>query len=172
MKPNVVAYPIAALLLMSACNVSDSTAAKQMVLPTSINGAAINYMTNERDVPWASSETNPCNGDQVDISGASHWIIQTGFDNNGGYHYSANVIAKGLGQSLTKQYKISEHFKYVEQTPDLTDGFVIRQRGVLKVDGPGTADDYYTVVVFKTTVNANGVPTVFVDKTETNCTGL
>jgi hypothetical protein len=170
MKPNVVAYPIAALLLMSACNASDTTAAKQMTLPSGLNLEAINYITNEKDVSWTTRHYNPCNGDSVDITANSHWIIKTGFDNAGGFHYSANVIAKGNGASPSKAYKINEQFKYVENDVANSDGYVIRQRGTLKVDGPGTADDFYEVVVFKTTVNNNGVPTAFLEATSSQCT--
>ncbi|HVD61574.1 MAG TPA: hypothetical protein VNC11_11945 [Gemmatimonadaceae bacterium] len=170
MKPNVVAYPIAALLLMSACNASDSIAAKQMTVPTALNPEAINYITNERDVLWTTRHYNPCNGDSVDITASSHWIIFTGFDNAGGFHYSANVVAKGNGASPSKAYKINEQFRYVEQDIANSDGYVIRQRGTLKVDGPGTADDFYEVVVFKTTVTNNGVPTAYLETTSAQCT--
>lgn len=170
MKPNVVAYPIAALLLMAACNASDSTAAKQMKVPTALNPEAINYITNERDVSWTTRHYNPCNGDSVDITATSHWIILTGFDNAGGFHYSANIVAKGNGASPSKLYKIQEQFRYVEQDPANSDGYVIRQRGTLKVDGPGTADDFYEVVNFKTTVTNQGVPTAILETTAAQCT--
>jgi hypothetical protein len=141
-----------------------------MKLPTGINGAAVNYITNERDVAWTTRHYNPCYGDSVDITANSHWIIMTGFDNAGGFHYSANVIAKGNGASASKLYKINEQFRYVEQDVANSEGYVIRQRGTLKVDGPGTADDFYEVVNFKTTVNNNGVPTAYLETTTAQCT--
>lgn len=170
MKPNAFVYPLVTMLLMSACSASDSTGTKQMKLPTAINPEAINYITNERDVSWTSRHLNPCNGDSVDITATSHWIIMTGLDNAGGMHYSANIIAKGNGASPSKLYKINEQFRYVAQDPANSEGYVIRQRGTLKVDGPGTADDFYEVVNFKTTVTNTGVPTASLETTSAQCT--
>ena len=142
---------------------------KTMKIPTAIDPAAIVFHTNERDVAYNTVEPNPCNGDLITVTGTSHFVIQTGFDNLGGLHYAANVVTKGQGVGL-KTYKINEHFHYVDQDPSPQDGFVIRQKGTLKVDGPQTADDYYRVITFKTTVNSQGVPTAEVENTEVRCT--
>jgi hypothetical protein len=169
MKPKAVVFAAAVTSLMVACDASSPTATKQMALPTAINPAAIVYLTNTRDVPFTSTEPNPCNGDIINVNALSHFVIMTGFDNLGGLHYSANIVTKGSGVGTTKVYKINEHFHYVDQDPSPQDGYVIRQQGTIKVDGPQTADDYYTVVTFKTTVTANGDPTPVVESSYTKC---
>jgi hypothetical protein len=169
MKPKAVVYTAASLLFMAACDASAPTATKQMSVPTAINPEAIVYMTNEQDVQLGSVHTNPCNLDVITVTAGSHFIVMTGFDNNGGLHYAANVITKGQGVGA-KVYKINEHFHYIENNPTPQDGFVIRQLGTIKVDGPSTGDDYYMMVTFKTTVNAQGVPTSEVESTSYKCT--
>lgn len=154
---------------MAGCDATSPTSTKQMKAPTAINPEAIVYMTNEQDVPLYSVHTNPCNNDVITVTTGSHFIVMTGFDNLGGLHYAANIITKGSGVGV-KIYKINEHFHYVENNPTPQDGFVIRQSGTIKVDGPSTGDDYFMIVTFKTTVAATGVPTSVVESTMYKCT--
>ena len=119
MKPNAVVYAAAAALLMTACDAAAPTAVKQMALPSNLKPApaASSYITNLRDLDWLAVEPNPCNGETVTITGSMHWVIVTGFDATGGYHYAATIVAKGTGVSATKTYKVNEQFKEIDQVP-------------------------------------------------------
>jgi hypothetical protein len=133
---------------------------------------AINYITNEKDIPWTIDETHPCKvGEAITGSGTSHWIIKTGFDNLGGLHYNATIISKGdaLGAS-GKAYKISEQFKQVDQVPGNYTSYIIFEKMRLKVDGPSTDYDYYKTTIVKIVVNGNGEVTQSVDSESNSCT--
>jgi hypothetical protein len=171
MQPKIVANVMVAGMLLAGCDaVPDGT---KTLDPSglTVRAEAIVYNTNERDVPWASTDNHPCTGDVISISGSSHWVIHTGFDNNGALHYSANIVSKGEGLGTSsKVYKINEHFKDVEQVPGNYTSYVIREAMRLKVDGPGTADDYYKTTTVKITVASTGEPTVMVDSESNSCT--
>ena len=171
MQRKIVAKVVVALVIVAGCDsVPDGTKTMDPSGLT-VRPEAIVYNTNERDVPWSSSDTHPCTGDVISITGSSHWVIHTGFDNNGALHYSANIVSKGQGVGTsTKVYKINEHFKDVEQVPGNYTSYVIREAMRLKVDGPGTADDYYKTTINKIVVNSNGEPTVTVDSESNSCT--
>lgn len=175
MKPNAIVCAVTAVILMTACDASAPTDTKSIVVPTGIHPApeAIMYVTNTRDVAWDAVHINPCTGEQVTVTATSHWVIMTGFDSKGGFHYTANIVAKGTGFGTVdpnRVYKINEQFRYVEQDPANVLGFVIYQDGSLLINGPGTADDFYERVRFKTVVDSNGNPTASLETTSASCT--
>ena len=94
-------------------------------------------------------------------------------DNNGGWHYAANVLSRGTGLGTSgKAYKVSDHFKYVQQIDGQTFvDYVIRQSDDWTVNGPTSGDDYHRVNIYKVTVNAQGVPTTQIESSSTKCTG-
>jgi hypothetical protein len=171
MQPKVVAHSVLAVMLLAGCDVVPEGTKTLDPSGLTVRTEAIVYNTNERDVAWASTDNHPCTGDVISISGSSHWVIHTGFDSNGALHYNATIVSKGEGLGTsTKVYKINEHFKEVDQVPGNYTSYVFREEMRLKVDGPGTADDYYKTTVVKVTVNANGEPTVMVDSESSSCT--
>jgi len=136
------------------------------------NPDAIVYTESIRDVPWSSSESHPCNaGETIAVEGSSHWVIQTAFDNLGGFHYKVNIISKGtgLGTPSGKTYRISEHYKDAENAPGNFTSYIIYETMRLKVDGPTTADDYWKTTIVKIVVNAQGVETMAVDSESNSC---
>ena len=78
MKPRAVVYPATLALLMAACDASAPTATNVKSAPSTINPAAIVYMTNEQDVQLNSVHTNPCNLDEITVTSGSHFIVMTG----------------------------------------------------------------------------------------------
>ena len=175
MQPRLVAHTVIAVMLMAGCDAAGPTVAGPMKLPSTLRplGEAINYLTNERDVPWTINETHPCQpGESINGSGTAHWIIHTGFDSNGGLHYNATIISKGTGTGTPsgKPYVVNEHFKEVDNAPGNYTGFVIFEQMRLKVDGPSTDFDYYKTTRLKILVNGNGEPTVTVDSESNSCT--
>jgi hypothetical protein len=173
MQPKVVAHSVLAVMLIAGCEAAPKVSAPMMD-PSGLHLSpeAIVYNTNTRDVPWDWTEPNPCNGDMVAIQGTSHFVIMTGFDDAGGFHYSSNVVSKGTGLGASgKAYKINEHTKDMDQVPGQTEGYVIREIDQWLVKGPTSADDYTRFAMFKITVTANGEPTPIVENSYTKCGG-
>lgn len=171
MQLKIVANVVVAATLLAGCDAVPEGTKTLDPSGLTVRTEAIVFNTNERDVAWSSEDTHPCTGDVIAITGSSHWVIHTGFDNNGGLHYSANIVSKGQGLGTSsKAYKINEHFKAVEQVPGNYTSYVIHEAMRLKVDGPGTADDYYKTTINRITVNSNGEPTVTVDSESNSCT--
>jgi hypothetical protein len=158
------------VLLLAGCDAAPG--ADKVLDPSSIkwNPDAIVYTESIRDVPWSSSDTHPCKPDQIAIEGASHWVIHTGFDNLGGFHYMANIVSKGKGLGTSgKTYNISEHFKETEQAPGNYSSYVIYDTQRLKVDGPSVDYDYWKTTVLKIVVDATGNPVITVVSEANSC---
>jgi hypothetical protein len=171
MKRNVVACAVAAVML-AACE--SAPGADKVMDPSALrwNSDAIVYTESVRDVPWSSTDTHPCNtGESIAVEGTSHWVIHTGFDDLGGFHYKVNIVSKGtgLGAPSGKSYKISEHYKDTENVPGNYTSYIVYETMRLKVDGPTTGDDYYKTTIVKIVVNAQGVETIGVDSQTTSC---
>jgi len=160
-----------AVMLVAACQQVPDAAKTLDPSGLRIAGEAINYNTNEKDVPWTFSDINPCTGDVITATGNSHFVMHVGFDSNGGLHYTSNVITKATGTgSSGKSYKIFDQEKFSEQAPANPQGFVIIDRQEVKVNGPSTGDDYTTSFQDKVTVdNTTGMPTAEVKKDTSAC---
>jgi hypothetical protein len=170
MNPKAVLSAAVSVLLLAGCDAASG--ADKIMDPSAIkwNPDAIVYTESIKDVPWESSDTHPCKPDQIAITGSSHWVIHTGFDNLGGFHYMANIVSKGTGLGTSgKVYKIMEHFKDAEQAPGNYTSFVIYDTQRLKVDGPSTDYDYYKTTILKIVVNATGEPVISVVSEANSC---
>lgn len=172
MQPKAVVFALTVVTLMAGCDVAPDPTKALDASGLTLRTEAINYLTNEKDVPWTIDETHPCKAEAITGSGTSHWIIKTGFDSNGGLHYNATIISKGTGQGnpSAQVYKINEHFKEVENVPGNFTSYVIYEKMRLKVDGPSTDYDYYKTTIVKIVVNANGEPVLSVDSESNSCT--
>jgi len=175
MKRNVVAclYSMAALTFMAGCQQVPDAAKTLDPSGLRIGGDAINYNTNERDVPWGPlSDVSPCTGDIITITGNSHVIEHFGFDSNGGAHITSNVISRGVGVGLTgKQYTIFDQDHFAEQAPPNPGGFVIMDKLTMKVTGPTNEENYTTVFQDKQTGDAQGNFTAMIIKDDSNTCG-
>jgi hypothetical protein len=133
---------------------------------------AIVSRTNEQDVPWADVEQNPCTGDMVTIQGTTHFIFNTSFDGNTGYHLNTQSKSKGTGTGAPSlyTYKVSEDFMYHENNPE---GPQFEQTQVehLLILGPKSVDNYIKHMEFKMVGNGNGEIVVSRDRTWTKCVG-
>ena len=60
MQPKVVVFALTAVTLMAGCDYSPD--ASKLLDPSGLKlrAEAINYLTNEKDVPWTIDETHPC----------------------------------------------------------------------------------------------------------------
>jgi hypothetical protein len=174
MKRNVVAYlcSMAAVSLLAACQQVPDAVKTLDPSGLTLKTDGIVYTESIKDVEWTIREKHPCQPDSVNGSGTAHWVIHVGFDNLGGLHYNATIISKGTAQGTIsgKNYVVNEHFKEVDQVPGNYTSYVIYETMRLKVDGPSTDYDYYRTTRVKTTVNAQGEPTVSVDSESNSCT--
>ena len=172
MNPKAVLSAAVSALFLAGCE--GAPGADKILDPTGLkyNPAAITYTESIRDIPWASSDDHPCKpGETIAISGESHWVIHTSFDNLGGFHYKVNIVSrgKGLGSLNGTTYRINEHFKDAENAPGNFSTYIIREAMRLKVDGPTTADDYWKTTIMKITVNQAGVQEMSVESESSSC---
>ena len=172
MQPKAVGFALVALALLAGCD-APQKAAGPSVNPTEleVHKEAIVYHTNERDVPFNMTLSNPCNGDVLNVSGSSHFVIQTAFDSNGGFHYNSNTVTKGSGVGTPSgvAYVINEHFKFMEQVPGDVSGYVIHQQDNWLVNAPKSENDFTLMQGFKITVNNNGEPTATSENNSVKC---
>ena len=158
-------------LFMVACErTSDVTApGRALAKPAS---AAIVDQTNERDVPWTVEEQNPCSGDNVIITGSTHFVMHFMFDGNLGYHIDTRSSSKGTGIGVPSfgTYKVDETISYSEQNPE-GDQFVVRQEERLLILAPKKADNYIRHMIFKFSSDPSGAPTVDFERSYTKCVG-
>lgn len=172
MRYRVVGLAGAFLALMTACDQGPSIAGPSMQPATQPANQAIVSKTNEQDVPWAQEEENPCTGDLVTMQGTTHYLFNVVANENGGYHLytRSNSKGTGLGAPSGYTYKVSEEFAYSEQNPQ-GEQFTLHQVERLLILAPKSVDNYIRHMVFKLTVNANGVPTASFERAFTECRG-
>jgi hypothetical protein len=158
-------------LFMVACERAPELTAPTRA-PAKPSSQAIISQTNEKDVPWAIEEQNPCNGDNVVTEGSTHFLMHFGFNDDGTYHIDELSSSKGTGIGVPSlgTYKVSEQFNYSEQNPS-GDQFVVRQEERLLILAPKSADNYIRHMIFKFSADQNGVPTVDFESSFTKCVG-
>lgn len=174
MKRNVVAClcSIAAVTIIAACDGAGPTELKNSNLPRTLPtspGEDIS-VTTESDVGMVEVQTSPCTGQDISINSNSHWVMVVNFPVIGGTHLIYNVITKGVGVGPNyEQYKISEQVHDVEQSPPNSEGLLYNSIRSIKVDGPGTAQDYTIVVSFLVKVSPNGVSSPTIERSYLKC---
>jgi hypothetical protein len=178
MKRNVVAClcSIAAVTIIAACQVTPDAA--KTLDPSGLRmpaGDAYTSNTNEKDVPWGPiSDTSPCTGDVITITGTSHVVLHYGFDNLGGFHTNSNVVSRGVGVGSginPKQYTVFDQDHFAEQAPANSGGFVIMDKLTMKVTGPTNAENYTTVFQDKTQMDSQGNVSTSIIKDNGNTCG-
>ena len=173
MQPKAVGLVLVAVTLLAGCDAPVKVAGSS-INPTGlgIHPDAIVYLTNNRDVPFDITLSNPCNGDVLNVTGSSHFVIQTAFDSNAKFHYISNTVTQGTGVGVPSgvSYVINEHFKYMEQVPgDVASALVIHQSDDWLVNAPKTENDFTLSQGFKITVDANGNPTATTENNSVRC---
>jgi hypothetical protein len=170
MNPKAVVFAATTAILMAACDASAPTSATRPSLrPLSpLLGAGV---TTEADVNLTESQLSPCTGETIDVTANSHWVMVVSFDtNSGGYRVIYNVITKGVGVGPNSaQYTIMEQVHDVTQTPPNSDGYLFLSSRSIKVDGPGTAQDYTIVVWFNIKISPNGDATPGIVRSSLKC---
>ena len=171
MKHLSVVSAAAAALLLVGCDRAPNIVGPQSNSPSSPSFDALHNTTNTMDIPWNTVEPDPCTDDMVTVSGVSHFLLITTDDGSGGFHLSSRVnsTGTGLGAPSGFTYSVKDDFSYMEQ--DAIPGTTVRQVDDAMILGPRSIDNYIRHMVFKITINGQGVPTVLFDNTSTKCVG-
>jgi len=132
---------------------------------------ALHNTTNEFDIFWGDVEQNPCTGDMVTIAGKTHFLLVTTLDDGGGGHISSrtNSTGTGVGAPSLFTYNVKEQFS--ESSQAVNPGATIRDEYDLLILGPRSIDNYIKHMVFKYTIDNNGVPTATFENTFEKCAG-
>jgi hypothetical protein len=125
-----------------------------------------------QDFPWPAEERNPCNGDLVTVTGSTHVVFSSMVDNSNGLHWSVHFSSRGTGVGAPSllNYTVSEQTTDSQQDPEGEQSTqLLEERLLVKTSKP--ALNYLRHTVFKLTINANGVPTAFFDRSFNKCGG-
>lgn len=135
-------------------------------------GQATTVTTNET-IPFTSTLTNTCNGDQVTFQGNMHVTNHTTADASGGFHLRTHTNYQdvtGTGAPSGLNYRVGTTSNQTTNDPDgaQSEMTVIQ---TIKLISQGSALNYFIRVVFHITINANGETTSIVNETSIECRG-
>jgi hypothetical protein len=125
--------------------------------------------TTNIEVAFPSPTRNPCNGEQVNVSGNVHLTTSVYTDKSGGIHFSSHISnqgVSGIGALTGSRYQIpstSNFSAYLGSATTMTlaaDGRFVAQ---------GSAPNFNVHQTFKITIDSNGVTTVSGSDFRTDC---
>ena len=160
----------AAVVLMAvACD--NATSITGPDAPTALRADALTSHTSDQDVPLLiQAEPNPCNDDVVTSEGTAHFVFGSTTDNTGGEHLSTQFSFRGTGEGLPPEsldYTLNEQQSTSEQMPGSATTWLEEWRVIVKPPKPELT--YIRHIVFKITINANGMRTAAFERTFTKC---
>ena len=160
-----------AALMATACDKASSITGPEA--PYAKRADALTSHTSTQDIPWDIAMDDPCNGDFVTVTGGStHFVFGSTF-NTSGIHLSMSVSSRGTGTGLPPDsfvYKVSDQTNDSVQEP-VGPQFTMLDEERFLILAPKSEDNYIFHMVFKLTMNANGMPTASVDRSFTECVG-
>jgi len=168
---SVVFAGAAAALLMAACDRAPEIAGPQNNSISQPAHDALHNTTNEMDLPWTAMDQDSCTGDVVAISGVSHFLLITTDDGSGGFHLSSRVNSTGTGLGAPSGFIYNAKDDFTYSSMSTIPGATIRQEEDVMILGPASVDNYIHHMIFKLTIDANGVPTASFDRSYTKCVG-
>jgi hypothetical protein len=168
----------AAVALMAvACD--NATSITGPDAPTALRADVLRDHEVTQDFPWTSPEENPCNGDAVAVTGSTHIVFTSMFNSTGGsfddganLHWSVNMSSRGSGVGAPSliNYTVSEQTTDSQQDPEGDQSTqLLEERLLVKASNPRM--NYLRHTLFKLTINANGVPTAWFDRSFNKCDG-
>src|SRR2546425_1175418 len=113
--------------------------------------------------------TNPCNGEDVNVSGNVHVTIGATIDGNGGIHlriHIHNQDVSGIGVTTGSKYQIpttSDSSAYFGSATTMT--MTVNARAVAQ----GSTPNFSMREVIHVTIDANGVPRASIDNPSMDC---
>jgi len=161
----------AAALMATACRKATSITGPDA--PNALRADVLHEHDVVQDFPWATPEENPCNDDMVAVTGSTHVVFSSTFDNSGGIHWSEHFSSRGTGVGAppsSLNYTVSEQTTDSQQDPEGDQSTQLyEERLLVKASNPRM--NYLRHTLFKLTINANGVPTAFFDRSFNKCDG-
>lgn len=150
-----IAFPLLAAITM----------AMSLTLP-SLAATIVN-----EDIPLTFNTTNPCNNENVTLSGTVHLVIDETFDNNGGVHFdfhaNYNITGTGdLGNNYVSNQELHESGNAKVGAADAAT-FPIAFELISK----GSAPNFLMRMLMHMTFNANGDVTASFDHITADCNG-
>ena len=135
-----------------------------MLGPLLAHGATTNIV-----LPFPSPTTNPCNGEQVNVSGSIHLTTGVSTDGSGGLHFRSHINnqgVSGIGELTGSRYQIP--------TTSNTSAYLGSARTMaLTVNGrfvaQGSTPNFNVHQMFHITIDSNGVTTVSNSDFRTDC---
>src|SRR5438876_12009256 len=91
----------AAALMATACDNASSITGPQLAPPGKPAADVVSDRFNEQDIPFGFVDVNPCTGEAVALNGSMHVMMETLFDEGGGFHVSASFSFKATGVGLS-----------------------------------------------------------------------
>lgn len=136
-----------------------------MIVPPLAYGA-----TTSTVIPFPSSSVfNPCNNEQVNVSGDIHLTTGVTTNRSGGIHLRSHINnqdVSGIGATTGSRYELptsSDTSAYLGKATTFT--VTVNSRFVAQ----GSTPNFSLSQVFHFTVDANGVPAVSVSDLRTDC---
>jgi hypothetical protein len=160
----------AAVLTVIACD--KATSITGLDAPTALRADVLREHEVVQDFPWAAEERNPCNGDLVTVTGSTRIVFSSMVDNSNGLHWLVHFSSRGTGKGAPSllDYTVSEQTTDSQQDPEGEQSTqLFEERLLVKTSKPGL--NYLRHTLFKLTINANGVPTAFFDRSFNKCDG-
>jgi hypothetical protein len=139
-------------------------AAVTMFGPPLAHGATTNIV-----VPFPSPTLNPCNGEQVNVSGNIHLTTGVSTDGSGGLHFRSHINnqgVSGIGELTGSRYQIPT-------TSNVSAYLGSARTMALTVNGrfvaQGSTPNFNVRQMFHVAIDSNGVTTVSNSDFRTDC---
>lgn len=159
-----------AAVVLSAVACDNATSITGLDAPYAPRANAETSHTSTQDVPTLNEEPNPCAPLEVVTSnGTAHFVIGSTIDNTGGIHLSTKFSFRGSGMGAPSllPYTLNEQQSTSVQAPGSAVTWLEEWRVIVKPPKPELT--YIRHIVFKFTMNATGIPTVFFERSFTKC---
>ncbi len=121
---------------------------------------------------FSNTIADPCTGENVDISGTDHLVVNETFDGNGGAHISTheNIHVTGTGNTTGASYVGSQSLNSEEN--DNSGGTITMTLALpFELISKGSAPNFLVHALLHITINPNGVVTSSIDTFSEECTG-
>lgn len=121
--------------------------------------------------PFSAVVTNPCNGEEVALSGSLHTSFALVIDGSGAEHFRTTTNAQGIsGVGLTTGARYQLSGVETTQAQLLSGGTITdRYNNSFLVTAQGNTPNFRLHVTQHITVNSNGEVTAVVDNVTTSC---
>lgn len=140
-----------------------------LVVATTLGLPLAHAATTNTLVPFPSPTVNPCNGEQVNVSGNIHLTTGVSTDESGGLHFRSHINnqgVSGIGVVTGSKYQIpttSNTSAYLGSATTIT--LTVNSRFIAQ----GSTPNFSVRQAFHVTIDGDGVPRVSNSDFQTDC---